>query len=457
MRKLGYMKKTFWYTKLMFSLVILLFGFSILKGDAEGAGPAIKIGVIGPMKSPIGQHQWNGAQLAAEEINATGGIKVKGVPHAIQLIKADSNEFVSVTDAVSAMSRLTTVDKVDFMVGTARSEAILAMQEVMADQRKILIGSYANHPELCARLAKNYDRYKYWFRATGVVNAIEQAKMFPLVLDVVGRHVRNELGVERPRVALLVEKIMGWDALLAGLKKIVPQLNMEIVGEWRPSAHANDVTAELTAIRNSEAHIIFDFSTGAVSSVYPRQWGELQIPSALIGYAAEAAKQDYWKTSGGLCEYQIIVAAVTRVATTPKTIPFFDKYVKKFGEAPLITADVYDNIYILKEAIERSDTLDNEAVVLELEKTNYVGTFGRVEFNPRGHNLPHDLKFGAKYVYYGAGQWKNGKLVAVWPDGRAVNPVIGAGPGWEEIKPEGTVELKLPPWMVKYWKSKKGK
>ncbi|HAZ31975.1 MAG TPA: hypothetical protein DCY61_04705, partial [Dehalococcoidia bacterium] len=71
--------------------------------------PTIKIGVIGPMKFIQGEHHWAGAEMAAEEINAAGGVDVGGVMHRIELIKADSNEILSIIDAVSAMERIITV------------------------------------------------------------------------------------------------------------------------------------------------------------------------------------------------------------------------------------------------------------------------------------------------------------------------------------------------------------
>jgi hypothetical protein len=55
--------------------------------------------------------------MAAEEINGKGGVQVGGKKMKIELVKADSNEFLNITDATNAMERLMTSDKVDFMVG----------------------------------------------------------------------------------------------------------------------------------------------------------------------------------------------------------------------------------------------------------------------------------------------------------------------------------------------------
>ena len=102
----------------------------ILPACAPQKADVIKVGVIGPMKFLEGEHHWMGAQLAAEEINAAGGVNLNGKKYQIELIKSDSNEILSPTDAASAMERLLTVDKPNFVVGGFRTEGVFPMQEV---------------------------------------------------------------------------------------------------------------------------------------------------------------------------------------------------------------------------------------------------------------------------------------------------------------------------------------
>ena len=104
------------------------------------AGEKIKIGIIGPMAFTPGQAQWNGALLAAEEINKKGGIKIGNISHQIELEKVDSNEFSNITDSLTAMERAITYHKVDFLAGGALSEATLAMQDIAMDNKKIFLG-----------------------------------------------------------------------------------------------------------------------------------------------------------------------------------------------------------------------------------------------------------------------------------------------------------------------------
>ena len=59
----------------------------------ETKAKAIKIGVIGPMEYLQGEHHWWGAEMARDEVNAAGGVKVGDETYMIELIKADSMRY----------------------------------------------------------------------------------------------------------------------------------------------------------------------------------------------------------------------------------------------------------------------------------------------------------------------------------------------------------------------------
>jgi branched-chain amino acid transport system substrate-binding protein len=142
-----------------------------------------------------------------------------------------------------------------------------------------------------------------------------------------------------------------------------------------------------------------------------------------------------------------------RVKLSDKTIPFFDKFTSKYGEWPEQEAANYDGVYILKEAIERAGTLQTDAVITEIEKLDIKGVLGRLVFNPKAEwaedpAKAHQTRWGAGYVPFVGLQWQDRKFVAIWPDGR---PVLG-DEKWVGLRYEGTVDYKLPPWVIKYWK-----
>ncbi len=425
--------------RVMKGAIILL--LACLVGVATSCGPAaaakeIKIGVIGPMAYVQGEHHWYGALLAAEEINAQGGILVGDEWYQVTLVKVDSNEMVSVPDAASAMERAITVDKVDFLVGGFRTEAVFAMQDVAMDYAKIFLGCGASTPELCTRVADDYDRYKYWFRVTPM-NSTYLGSVDFMLLGMVAEKIRAELGIEVPKVAILAEKAVWADPIVAGAKQLLPAIGMEVVGEWRPSPTATDVTAELSAIEAAGAHMIFTSFSGPVGVPYAAQWGELEIPAASVGINVEAQKEGFWDATGGKGNYEMTMNTYARVNITDETIPFIDRFIARVGEFPTYSAGTYEALYILKAAIERAGTLDSDAVVAELENTDRIGTAGRTVFTS-----DHDVTWGPGYVVGLGVQWQDGEMKCVWPP---------PGGEWEGVDYEGAVDYILPPWMVEAW------
>ncbi len=399
-------------------------------GCKQAPTQALKVAVAGPMQFIQGRHHWLGAQMAAGEINEAGGVKVGDERYRIDLVQVDTNELMSVDDAVAAVEKAITVDKVDLIVGSIRTEASLAMQEVAMDNKKIFICCGASHTALSDKVAADYDRYKYWFRTTPInVNYLVKTSL--LLLNHVGGVVREQLGIQTPKVAVIIEKAAAGDPLAGAAQKFIPTFGMEVVGVWRPSPNATDLTAELTAIRDSGANIIYTYFSGPAGVPYAKQWGELQIPAASVGINVEAQAKGFMDATGGKGDYEFTLNTLGRVKITDKTIPFYDKFVQRSGEFPTYNAGTYDAIYIWKEAIERAGSLDPDAVVAEMEKTDYHAAAGRIVFDKN-----HDVTWGSNYVTAVGTQWQGGQLQVVWPY------------GWEGITYEGSVPYKLPPWMV---------
>lgn len=396
----------------------------------------IKVGVVGPMAFTQGEGHWNGATMAAEEINAKGGIQVGKKKMLVKLVKVDSNEFLNVTDATNAMERAITYEKVDFLMGGFRTEAVLAMQDIAMEYKKIFLGCGAAHPELCTRVSKDYNKYKYWFRVTPI-NSTFLVKVDFLLLQTVAKRIAQELGIQKPNVAIVAEKAVWADPIVNIAQKNLPKMGMEIVGVWRPSPVATDVSAELSAIQSAGAHIIFTSFSSSVGIPFAKQWGELKIPAAAVGINVEAQKDGFWAATAGKGNYTLTINTYARVKMTESTIPFFDKYKSEFKEAPNYTAGTYDALHLLAQAIERAGSLDSDKVVAELEKTDYMGAAGKIMFSKE-----HDVTWGPGFVTAIGTQWQDGENKCVWPD------------GWQGITYEGSVPYKLPPWVIDHYKKK---
>ena len=419
--------------------IVLLLACLITAGVSCGSSEEaneIKIGVIGPMQFQMGEHHWLGATLAADEINTAGGIQVGNETYQIKLVQVDSNEIVSVLDAASATERAITVDNVDFLMGSIRSEGSAAIQEVAMDYQTIFLVCGSSEITLAEKVAEDYDRYKYWFRVTPVNNQALGQLSF-LLVGMVAQEVGAELGIA-PKVAILAEKKLWTESIVAAAQALLPAQGIEVVGVWQPSDVATDVTAELTGIKDSGANMIMTALSGPVGIPYARAWEELEVPAASVGINVMAQADDFFTNTGGFGDYETTLNIYARnVSITDQTLPFIQAFIAEQGEIPTYNAGTYDAVYLLKEALEAAGSLDADDLVVELEGTDRVTTAGRLVFDEQ-----HDVTWGSGYVTALGVQWQDGQLKGVWP------PADGS---WYEVQYSGIVDYQLPPWVVEFW------
>ena len=436
--------------KVYFGLTLLIVSLMIFLPVRAGftASKVIKFGIIGPMKYAPGAGHKIGSTMAAEEINAAGGILVGKERYKIELVFADSNELRSVTDAGNAMERLITLSKVDFILGGYFGEAVGAMTEVAVAHKKIFINSGSSSAPK-AGLRKDFEKYKYSFNT---VNSNTHVCYSALGTLNTAFYEIKKLGIKRPKIAILADKRLWTGPLIEECKRSFSKMGGEIVGVFRPSPHATDMKAEWSVIENSGAQLVYEALAGPSATVSVRHWGELQIPVALAGINVTAQTGGHWKATFEKANYEAVWNLTGEIAITPKTLPLYEKFFKREGHRrPNYTVScTYDSVYLLKEAIERVGTLDTDAMVKGLEETDYIGAVGRYAFYPRNHELPHTVRFGPGYITAINFQWRDGKQVVVWPDGL---PFLG-DEKWRGVKYPGTQKYVLPPWVVKHWKNK---
>jgi branched-chain amino acid transport system substrate-binding protein len=382
---------------------------ALLAASAAFAQNTIKIAILGPMAFVQGEHHWNGAQMARDEINKAGGINVGGKKMQLELVRADTNEIQSVPDATNAVERVITRDKVDVLIGGFRSEAVLAMQEVAMDYKKLFLGVGAAHSKLGLNVEQNYDRYKYWFRVAPTKD-VDLARTLFAVMNSIAEQVRKDLKTDTPKVAILAEKAVWTEGLIAAAQKNLPAMKMEVVGLWQPSAVATDVTAELSAIDRSGAQIVFTILSGPVGISVGRQMGERNMKAVAWGINVEGQKEEFWQAAAGKAQFVSTLDTYAEVEYTPKTVAFVRAYKSRFGKAPTYTAATYDAIMLLKDAIEKEGTLNADKIVAHIEKSEHVGTGAVATFDKR-----HDLVWAVGKTSGIAVQWQDGKKVPFWP------------------------------------------
>ena len=380
-----------------------------LVASTASAQDTLKIAILGPMAFVQGEHHWAGAEMARDEVNGAGGISVGGKKLKVELIKVDTNEIQSVPDATNAIERAISRDKADVLIGGFRSEAVLAMQEVAMDNKKLFLGAGAADAKLGANVEKDYERYKYWFRVSPL-NAPGLARTIFAVLNDLAGQIRTDLKKESPKVAILAEKVIWTEAIVKAAQANLPKMKMEVVGVWQPSPTATDVTAELAAIDRAGADIVFTALSGPVGIVVGRQMGERNMKAIAFGINVEAQKDGFWQATASKGNYVATLDTYAEVEMSPKTIPFVKAFKQRFNRNPTYNAGTYDAIMILKEVMEKAGTKDPDKLVPVLEQSTFVGAGGTIKFDKT-----HDPTWGLGMITGIAVQWQDGQKVPFWP------------------------------------------
>jgi branched-chain amino acid transport system substrate-binding protein len=215
------------------------------------------------------------------------------------------------------------------------------------------------------------------------------------------------------------------EPLDAEYMKCLPKAGLKVLDHIRFSPDTTDFTPIFNKIEGDHPDVI---TTGiAHVGLKPTvQWHDQQVPLLMSGISAQAGASTFWQRTNGSTEGVITeTSAVPGTPLTPKTVPFTDAYTKRFGTTPAYNAySTDDALYVLKAAIERANSTEPDKLVGALEKTDYVGTLGRIEFFPPGNEYAHGMKYGTKYVSGVVFQWQHDKQVTLWPESVAQGKMI---------------------------------
>ena len=417
----------------LLTVFVILIAFAIgLAGTevfAQKAGDPIVIGAPVPRASNYGQNGERGMILATEEINKAGGVKLGGIMRPIKLEIIDSRDEepgVPTSEVLLAIEKLILQTKVDLVAGgPCMSECGMAALDTFARYKKldmVSIGCYT--PGWDEKVSKDRQKYKYSFRESGSVKwYVKEA------LDLL-RQMKTKFGFDKIYVSI------DDSAMCRRASEIVENLaakdGWKIVGKDKHPIGSTDYSAALTECKNSGAQILFVWAYAPETSILMKQWASMEVPALPIGFIGAAEDPGFWKATDGKCAYSIVTLSETgNVPTkaTPKAMQFYEAFKQRWGVPPRSTGCVsaYEAMYVLKDAIERANSLKEEDLIAALEKTNLEAVRGTIRFDEN-----HQIVYGydPKNSVLGCWvQWQNGERVQIFPEVAAM------------------AEVKLPPWI----------
>jgi len=378
----------------------------------------IKIGVIHNYNDLSGRSIKEGAILGEEHINKEGGIFVKEVGNKLPVELFFADDGGKPQTSSSAAEKLCSIDKVDFLVGANVTELTLAIQEVAMDYKKVFLSSGAAGIQLWQNVQKNYPRYKYYFKFEPLDSLQLGVGMVDIGVET-ARAIARQLNIQlgEVKVAILAEHSEWAEPVVKMAQETFKEKKIPVVYTARPSREATDLTTELSEAARRGVYMVWACFSWEAGYAMVKQIHDMNLPLVSTGYNSVAQDTGgFWKATAGKGIYSISwTFATPRIALTPKTIPFYDAHVARWGHPPMTYRGnvQYNNMFILKEAIERAGTLDAEKLVPVLEYVEYVGLMGVNKVDPKTHNSV----FGKGYLTNIGIQWREGgKQEVVYPD-----------------------------------------
>jgi len=394
----------------------------------------IVVGCPMPAQASYGINGIRGLTLAAEEINAAGGVMLNGKKHRLKLEFVDTGDLTPKTTEAEAMAKvesLITEKKVDVLVGGPnRSEYGVAAMDVVARHNIVHIASSGCYTPMWneVKFASAPKKYRKSFRMSGNI------KWYITETKDLLNSMKKKYGFKRMFI-LVQDALMCHDAAQT-VRAVMEKEGWEIVGQEANSSDTTDFSENLKKCKASGANVLFLWNYSPNTSYLFTQWRNMEIPALPVGYVEVAEDPGFWEKTQGKCAYSVITlseAGTTLSDVTPWCRRYFHAYKKRWGVEPRGTSSVasYEALYVLKDAVERANSLKPDALVPALEKTDLPVVRGQLRFDKN-----HQCIFGydpKTSVLGNWAQWQDGKRVSIWPQATK------------------TGELKMPPWMQWFW------
>jgi branched-chain amino acid transport system substrate-binding protein len=368
-------RRGFWFSTAVGAVLIML--VIALGLPAQGqAEDKIVIGVVNCLSgfgADMGQGGRQGATIAAEEINAAGGVKGKK----IEFIYRDDE--TNPQKGVSAVNELLFKQGVKVIMGTNVTNVANAVNKIINDQ-KVLFVTIAS-----GKLLVNPSEYPYTFR----LNVSTDKEAIALVKHMVEKVKARKIGIIRDSTAF---GQTGYASVMDALKpyKIEP-VAVEI---YNPGD--TDMTSQLLKLKNAGAEQVIAWGMGPdlvpVTNSFARIGWFPYIASGIgatqISFFQLARKDvaDKWVTT-----IQKAFTYPKGGKLEPEAQKFVDKLKAKYGldnKAYIMNAGIwYDMIRLYALAVEKVGSQDPNAIKAFLEGTSkYDGLVSKYSFSKTNHD-----------------------------------------------------------------------
>lgn len=368
----------------------------------------VSIGFLLPLSggtATIGNQTKMGAEIAAEQINASGGIKALGGAK-LKLVFADSQSKPDI--GVAETERLIQRENVAMIVGAYNSAVTFPASEVAERYKTPWLVSGAVKDEITER------GFKYVFRPNNkaIYDAREQLDAIDLL--------KKESGKGPKTLGLFYEGTDWGRSHAANIKKLIKDRGYSVALDESYPPNQADFSAQLLKIRAARPDALIVVAYTPDHILFTRQFTEsrIHVPYGIHSVGGGSEDPSFYKAVPMKAVQYMFVqddfqVDIMKAAKDPLWAAVDSKFKAAMGYGlNSYGAQGVSNAYIVKDALERAASTDKEKLREALANTDLttgpamVTGYQRIKFDSQGQNT---------YAHGVISQNLGGDRRTVWP------------------------------------------
>ncbi len=307
----------------------------------------IKIGHLTPLTGflgALGDYAVQGIKMAAEEINAAGGV----MGRQLDVMSEDSvNPQVASTKAQRMIER----DGATVLMGEINSASALTISQVAARSKKLFMSIGARSDAL---RGKDCNRYTFHvdIPVTVMVNAAGEAL------------VREGLVKGKKIYSLTADYLFGHD-LSRQAKRFFAANGGNQIGDELVATDVTDFSPYLLKIRQAKPDLVATNLAGNQVTNFVKQYAEFGLPFPVAGFNLNTA--DAWAAGEGNLG-GIWPTVWHHELKTPGSLAFVANFTRKYGRIPENHAWIeYVSLKMMAQAMNATKSTDTEKLIAYFE------------------------------------------------------------------------------------------
>jgi branched-chain amino acid transport system substrate-binding protein len=393
--------------------IVLLSG--IMLSSAFAFDP-IKIGVLLPLtgrSAAIGQIQKNAVQMAAAEINSSGGIKDRN----IELILGDTQGTPD--GGRAAIRKLIRHDRVLAISGGVSSSATWTTSAAAQQSQIPFVVTSASADKITEQ------DWKYVFRLNQPLGEYLDALVSFLITT----------APDMKSVAIVQTQSLRSSAAARRFSITSEALGLKLVTRERFEKADLNLSETLGRVQAKNPDLIYAIADDAgIAAMLLRQTRALKLNPKLFVGAGNGFDQTAFGVQAGKAANHIVSTALwTPLVSHSGAAAFNQKFMARHKTPPgRYGAEAYAGMIVIAEALKRARQLTPPAVRDAISRTDMMTLLGPIKFvaydnKSRQNRLPTYLL-----------QWINGKQEIIWPQKFATHKPIYPQPHSSEVRGQKT-------------------